>query len=43
MEELNVTKYWMALVLGVMALYAVVGFIGMAIKAKREKRDSEQG
>ena len=28
---------WMALVLGAMALYAVIGFIGMRRKRKKDK------
>jgi uncharacterized membrane protein SirB2 len=39
MEEVIVTRYWMALVLGVMLVYVIVGFIGMRMKSKRNKAE----
>lgn len=39
MEEVIVSKMWMALVFGVMALYTVLGFVGMRVKSGRERRD----
>ena len=37
MEEVVVTRYWMALVLLVMVVYVVAGFIGVRVQARRKK------
>jgi hypothetical protein len=37
MEDVVITRYWMALVLAVMALYVIIGLVGMKVKARRKK------
>lgn len=38
MEEVVVTKYWMAMVTGMMALYAVIALIGLATSRRKKSR-----
>jgi hypothetical protein len=39
MEEVIVSRVWMALVFSVMVLYVAIGFVGVKVKARRDRTD----